>query len=68
MISEVTMYMANCDGCHRIWIGFEGVVSAMIDQESLQDELELSGWTTDGEKHYCPQCQESFKTAVHGKI
>lgn len=55
MIYPITMYAAKCDGCGKD-VRLMGEYAALVDKESVREDLMNSEYHEDGDKHYCPDC------------
>lgn len=55
MITENLMYDCNCDNCGKEWMKYDGT-SVYTDINAIKCNIMDSGWTKDGDKHYCPDC------------
>ncbi len=63
MIYVVKMYECKCDNCGAIFDGapfrLKGI-SVYKEKEDCQDEIELSNWHSNGDKHYCTICNHTI--------
>lgn len=58
MITSITMFCANCDGCSKGW-EYEGLDVVSLPYEVVKDSLLDSSWKHNDEvpgTWYCPDC------------
>lgn len=49
------MYAGKCDNCGKE-ANLMGEYAALVDKETVLEDLIMSDYHVDGDKHYCPDC------------